>query len=236
MTIFSQAIDSSCWHARRPGTTAPLCPLLEQEDASPRRDPCARGPGVAVWIIGSCESCDQGSSIHDGRHHFGLQPRLTSVFKKKKWGWEHVLTIHLAQTLKLLLLAAWFVPLCRAIVEVLPKDKGSTTDLLVEFHVEDSLTLGESTSLWAGMFCSVALLSVEENKGPKLSPGRLGVKLRMEDGVMGLRWPFATWEFLNVESSRYSFPYHVKWICVHIKICHKEVLSQEMPCRCFLKV
>ena len=42
---------------------------------------------------------------------------------------------------------------CRAIVEVLPKDKGSTTDLLVEFHVEDSLTLGESTSLWARMFC-----------------------------------------------------------------------------------
>lgn len=64
--------------------------------------------GVAVWTIGSCESCDQGSSTH-GRHHFGLQPRLTKVCsKKKRMGMMGTCAYKLsnAQNLKLLLLAA----------------------------------------------------------------------------------------------------------------------------------
>lgn len=38
--------------ARHPGTTAPLCSLLDQEDASPSRDPCARGRGLGELLFG----------------------------------------------------------------------------------------------------------------------------------------------------------------------------------------
>lgn len=64
--------------ARHPGTTTPLCPLLDQEDASPSRDPCARGRGLGELLFGPLDDVKvvtKGGSTH-GRHHFGLEPRL----------------------------------------------------------------------------------------------------------------------------------------------------------------
>ena len=48
----------------------------------------------------------------------------------------------------------------------LPKDKGSTTDLLVEFHVEDSLQLGASDGL-------ITFIAIQLHFAPKLDSAGL---------------------------------------------------------------
>lgn len=92
--------------ARYPGTTAPLCPLLDQEDASPSRDPCARGRGLGELLFGKFGPLDDVKVVTKvappaeettSACSLGCQVDQ-SVFQKKR-GWEHVLTSYLMRKL-----------------------------------------------------------------------------------------------------------------------------------------
>ena len=173
--------------ARHPGTTAPLCSLLDQEDASPSRDPCARGRGLGELLFGKFGPLDDVKVVtkvapptEDTTSACSLGCQVDqSVFPKKAEDGSMCLQAISCTNFETTSAC------CRAIVEVLPKDKGSTTDLLVEFHVEDSLTLGEGRGCFAGL---VALLSLEENQGAQTITRKIRFKgWKMEDGVMWLR-------------------------------------------------
>lgn len=89
--------------ARYPGTTAPLCPLLDQEDASPSRDPCARGRGLGELLFGPLDHVKVVTKVapptEDTTSACSLGCQVDqSVFQKKR-GWEHVLTSYLMRKL-----------------------------------------------------------------------------------------------------------------------------------------
>ena len=69
--------------------------------------------------------------------------------------------------------------------------------------------------------------TVTRQIGCKVKDGRWGDGVEMTLCNLGV-------SKCRIEQVQLSLPREMNLL--HIKICHKEVLSQEMPCRCFLMV